>query len=620
LWNPHSLIDYADKLNKTYNTLANAYLEIKPVKDLLIKGSLSGNLTNNRYDWYWITNQGYGYSSALPAQATAKTYLNYNWQAEATATYNKKVGDHSFGVIAGYSSQKNRYQGSNINGTNFPNDLVRTINAAGTVTKASTGNTTEEWSLLSILGRVSYGYKNKYFLNATIRRDGSSRFGPNSKWGTFPSVSGAWLVSDESFMQNVKLINSLKLRLSYGQTGNNLIPNYGSVALLGTSAYTEGTTVLNGLRTISIANPNLKWEKTSQYNIGIDLGLLDNRINITMDAYKSVTKDMLLNVPVPVYTGFTTQLTNIGSMENKGFEFGISSKNIVKGPVTWSTDFNLSVNRNKVTKLGPNNAPIEIDEWGYFVTEVGQPLSNYKGYIFDGIYQNQAQVNASVRYAGAAPGDPIIRDVNGDNKIDVNDRTILGNAQPNFTAGITNTLKYKNFEFSFMLQGVFGNEIWNQQTRFSKFWNDSRNSYGSVTNYWKSEQEPGDGKTFKPYATYPANALGKAAYIQGYSNYWMEDGSFVRIKNIRASYMLPEKFFKKLPIKGARIYVNAENVHVFSKYVGFDPENSTYSVGTSSVPGANGGASTNSPGLLLGADYGAYPIPMMVTFGAKIDF
>ncbi|MES2773822.1 MAG: TonB-dependent receptor [Bacteroidota bacterium] len=620
LWNPHSLIDYADKLNKNYNTLANAYVEIKPIKDLTIKGSMSGNLTNNAYNWYWVTGQGFGYSSVLPAQATAKTMLNFNWQTEATATYNKTFGEHSLGVIAGYSSQKNRNEGTNVSATNFPNDLVRTINAAGVITKAPSGNATEEWSLLSMLGRVSYGYKNKYFLNATVRRDGSSRFGPNSKWGTFPSVSGAWLVSDENFMQSVNSISNLKLRISYGQTGNNLIPNYGSVSLLGTSNYVNGTGVVNGLRTISISNPNLKWEKTSQYNIGIDLGLFKNRVNVTIDAYKSVTKDMLLNVPVPVYTGFTTQLTNIGSMENKGFELGISSRNIERGALKWSTDFNLSVNRNKVLKLGPNNAPIEIDEWGYFVTEVGQPLSNYKGYIFDGVYNNQAQVDNSARYPGAAPGDPIIRDLNGDKKIDVNDRTILGNAQPDFTAGITNTLKYKNFEFSFMLQGVFGNEIWNQQTRFSKFWNDSRNSYASATNYWKSEQDPGDGKTFKPYATYPANALGKAAFIQGYSNYWMEDGSFVRIKNLRASYVLPEKLFRNMPVKSARIYVNAENVHVFSKYVGFDPENSTYSVGTSSVPGANGGNAANSPGLLLGADYGAYPIPLIVTIGAKIDF
>jgi hypothetical protein len=171
-----------------------------------------------------------------------------------------------------------------------------------------------------------------------------------------------------------------------------------------------------------------------------------------------------------------------------------------------------------------------------------------------------------------------------------------------------------------MFQGVFGNEIWNQQTRFSKFWNDSRNSYASSMNYWKSEAEPGDGKTFKPYATFPATAQGKGAYITGYSDYWMEDGSFVRIKNLRLAYTLPASLMRRTPLKNARVYVNAENVYVFSNYVGFDPENSTYSVGTSSNPGANGGSSNTPPGLMLGADYGSYPLPFMLTFGVKMDF
>ena len=620
LWNPHSLISYADKLNKTYNTLGNAYLEVKPIKDLTLRASGNGNLTNTNYNWYWEAGQGYGYSSVLPAQASVRTTSNLNWQSEFTATYNKSFGEHTLGIVAGYSTQKNKFDVTGINGTDFPNDLVRTINAAGTVTKPANSNFSEEWSLLSMLGRVSYGFKNKYFINTTLRRDGSSRFGPDSKWGIFPSVSGAWVVSDENFMRNITAINTLKLRVSYGQTGNNLIPNYGSISLLSTSRYVNGTSVVNGLRTSTISNPELKWEKTGQFNIGADLALFRNRLNVTLDAYRSVTKDMLLNVPVPAYTGFTTQLTNIGSMENKGFEFGLSSKNITGSAFTWSTDFNLSLNRNKVLKLGPNNAPIEIDEWGYFVTEVGQPISNYKGYIFDGIYNNQGEIDKSVSYPGAAPGDPIIRDINGDKKININDRTILGNIQPDFTAGLTNTFQFKGFEFSFMLQGIFGSEIWNQQTRFSKFWNDSRNSYASVTNYWKSEQDPGDGKTFKPYATYSANAKGKAAFIQGYSNYWMEDGSFVRIKNLRIAYALPQTILKKSPAKNIRVYANAENVYVFSDYVGYDPENSTYSVGTSSVPGANGGSATNPPGLLLGADYGAYPIPLILTFGVKMDF
>jgi TonB-linked SusC/RagA family outer membrane protein len=619
LWNPHSLIDYADKLNKRYNTLANGYLEIRPIKDLLLKGNLSGNLTGTNYNWYWVSGQGYGYSSVLPAQATAQSLNAFNWLGELTASYDKTFGDHQIGAIAGYSAQKQRFDSSTVNASSFPNDLVRTINAAGVVSKPGSGNGSSEWSLLSMFARATYSYKNRYFLNATLRRDGSSRFGENSKWGMFPSVSAGWVVSDEAFMADMASVNQLKLRASYGRTGNNLIPNYGAISLLSTSRYVNGTSVQNGLQPISIANPNLKWELTDQLNIGFDLAMLRNRLNVTFDVYRSVTNDMLLNVPVPAYTGFTSQLTNIGSMENRGIELGISSRNVAKGDFRWTTDFNISANRNKVLKLGPNNTPIEINEWGFFVTSVGQPISNYVGYVFDGIYQNVAQVAKLPGYPGAAPGDPIIRDIDGNGKITTADVKVLGNAQPNFTAGITNTFSYKGLELSFMLQGVFGNEIWNQQTRFSRFWNDSRNSYAASYKYWRSEANPGDGKTFKPYATYPSTALGKGAFITGYSDYWMEDGSFVRIKNIRLSYMLPEKSMRKLGLKSARIYANAENVHVFSKYLGFDPENSTYSVGTSTNPGANGGASTTPPGLMLGADYGAYPIPAMYTLGLKVD-
>ncbi|MGC4235502.1 MAG: TonB-dependent receptor [Niabella sp.] len=621
LWNPHSLIDYADKLNKNYNTLANLYLEYQPIKDLTIKGALNGNLSNVNYSSYWVSGQGYGYSFVLPASGSVRHFSAFNWLSELTATYNKAIGDHSLGVVAGYSAQKQRYDSTSLNGSEYPNDLVRTINAAGVITKGP-WNGSGEWSLLSMLGRLTYGYKNKYFFNATLRRDGSSRFGPNNKWGLFPSVSAAWVISDENFMQNQDFVNNLKLRVSYGKTGNNLIPNYGSVPLLGASRYSNGAAAINGLRVISLGNSNLEWEKTDQYNIGIDLSILRNRINITLDAYKSVTNDMLLNVPVPAYTGFTTQLTNIGSMQNVGAELMISSKNVV-ADFKWNTDFNISLNRNKVLKLGPNNAPIEIDEWGYFVTEVGQPLANYKGYIFDGVYNTQAQVDASPHYPGAAPGDPIIRDVNGDGSITPADRTILGNSQPDFTAGIVNTLSYKGIELSFMFQGVFGSEIWNQQTRFSKFWNDSRNSYAVVSNYWKSEQDPGDGQIFKPYAIYPATTQGKAAYIQGYSTYWMEDGTFIRLKNIRLSYAIPAKLTARTPFKNARVYINAENVHVWSDYIGFDPQNSTYSVSgntVSALPGQNGGSANNPPGLMLGADYGAYPIPTTVTFGIKMDF
>jgi TonB-linked SusC/RagA family outer membrane protein len=610
LWHPYSLIKYADKLNKVYNTIAGAYIEYKPIKDLTFKSSVNAILTQRNYSWFWRTNAGYGYSTLLPAEGRYNTYNNLNWLTENSLSYDKTFGDHSIGALVAYTAQKQRSDTSMQRSTNYPNDLVQTLNAAGTYSQSTTS--AGEWALLSWLSRVSYNYKNKYFLNATVRRDGSSRFGSNSRWGYFPSVSAGWLISDENFMETVRPVNTLKLRLSYGTTGNNQIPNYGPISLLDGSRYVYSDNTVNGIRVTSIPNPDLKWEKTNQFNVGIDVAAFNNRINMTAEFYNSVTKDLLLNVPIPILTGFATQLTNIGKLRNRGVELTVSSKNIVKNDFKWSTDFNISANRNRVLQLGPNNAPVIVEEWGArFVTEVGQPISNYQGYIFDGVYNNQNEIDKGPKYPSGivvTPGDPIVRDVNGDGKIDASDRTTLGNAQPDFTAGLVNTFSYKNFELSFMLHGIFGNEILNQQTRFSKYWNDSRNAYAVVSNYWKSEQEPGDGKTFKPNAEYKGMQT-------LFSSYWIENGTFVRIKNVRLSYTLPRTVTSKLSFKSMRVYVNAENVHVFSKYIGYDPENSIYSTGTDA-------ATSNTPfppGLMVGADYGSYPIPLTVTFGIKAD-
>ena len=268
---------------------------------------------------------------------------------------------------------------------NFPNDLVHTLNA-GTVTAGNT--TASEWSLLSYIARLQYNFNNRYFLTGTIRRDGMSRFGDNNKWGYFPSVSAGWLISDEAFMSSLKNINNLKLRVSYGVTGNNQIPNYGAVSLLAASNYVYGSTMNNGLRVSSIANPNLKWEKTNMFNLGLDLGILNNRISGSVEFYNSLTRDMLLFVPVPDITGFSSQLTNIGKMRNRGIELNLSTKNTV-GEFKWTTDFNFSRNRNKVLQLGPGNAPIQyVDNVVTVRTEVGQPVSNFYGYIFDGVFIN----------------------------------------------------------------------------------------------------------------------------------------------------------------------------------------------------------------------------------------
>lgn len=609
LWHPYAITREVDRQNKTYNTLATGYLEYHIINGLDFKSSINANLSNSRMNMYQNALQKYGFSSAGPAIAESNSTSSLNWLTENTVTYNKQFGEHSLTILAGYTAQHFREEYNAVTASNFPNDLVKTI-SAGTVTGGT--SLASEWALLSYLGRANYNYKNKYFLTGTLRRDGSSRFGVNNRYGYFPSASAAWVISDEDFMQSTKAVSNLKFRISYGVTGNNQIPNYGTIGLLNASNYTFADNLANGLLVGNISNPDLRWEKTTQINAGLDIGLFDNRVNITLDVYNSTTKDLLLNVPVPDITGFASQLTNIGKLRNKGLELNINSRNI-QGPIGWTTDFNFSFNRNKVLQLGQNDAPINYTDFSVAVrTEVGQPISNYYGYIFDGVYQNQAQIDATPHDASTTPGDPIVRDVSEDGLITADDRTTIGNYQPSFISGMTNTFTYKNFEFSFLLQGSYGGEIVNQQVRYSGLWNAGRNAFESVSNYWKSESDPGDGKHFKP-------TVEPKGLQNQFSSYWVEDGSYLRVRNIRLSYSLGESIIKRLgSVKSARVYVNLENVFLFTNYTNYDPENTTYNA--TSFSNTSTTASTFPTGAFLGVDYGSYPVPRIITFGIKADF
>jgi TonB-linked SusC/RagA family outer membrane protein len=595
LWHPYSLTREMTKKKITNTTTANSYAEWNIMKGLTFKTAMNANIENSFYSSYWNEGQNWGYSGWVNAEGNFITMQSFNWVWENTLNFNRVFNkDHAVTGLIGYTAQEQRYDYSNMKSGSFPNDMVKTLNA-GKVTSGSTS--AAEWSLLSYLARATYAYKDKYLATAAIRADGCSRFGENNRWGYFPSASIAWRFSEESFMQDLNWVNSSKLRLSYGETGNDQIPNYGSVGLLGYSSYVSSNSVVQGIYTNTFPDRNLKWEKTGQTNLGLDASLLDQRVNLAFDVYYSRTKDLLLNVPIPALTGFTSTLTNIGELENKGIEFSVNTRNLT-GKFTWSTDFNISANRNKVLKLGPNNAPILLTvNDAISKTEVGQPIGNYYGYIFDGVIMSQDELDSGDYpvWPGSEPGDPKVRDVNGDKKIDANDRTTLGNYQPDFTWGMTNTFGYKGVELSIMLNGVQGAEVMNQQARFLKSFNGDRNAYQYVTNYWKSDSDPGNGKINKP------RVIQNTVQAQS-SSYWVEDGSFVRIKNIRLGYNLASNLVKKIKISGAKIYVNMENVYVFSKYSNYDPEGSTYQSGS-----------------LLGFDYGAYPNPFVATVGISVN-
>lgn len=595
LWHPYSLTREMTKKKITNVTTANTFAEWNILKGLSFKTALSTNMEDSHYSSYWNEGQNWGYSGWVNATGNFITMQSFNWVWENTLNFNRTFEtDHVVSGLLGYTAQEQRIDYSSMTSGSFPNDMVKTLNA-GKVTSGTTSAT--EWSLLSYLARATYSYKDKYLAAATIRADGCSRFGANNRWGYFPSASLAWRMKEEEFMNNLTWLDNLKLRLSYGETGNNQIPNYGSVGLLGYSSYVSGANVVQGIYTNTFPDRGLKWEKTAQTNLGLDGSVFNQRLNLTLDVYYSRTRDLLLNVPIPALTGFQSTLTNIGELENKGIEFSFNSKNLV-GAFTWTTDFNISANRNKVLKLGANNAPILLNvNDAISKTEVGQPIGNYFGYIFDGVIMNQAELDSKAYpvWPGSEPGDPKVRDVNGDNKIDSNDRTIIGNYQPDFSWGMTNTFGYKGVELAVMLTGVQGAEIMNQHARFLKSFNGDRNAYKYVTNYWKSDTDPGNGKINKPRVT--QNTVQSLS-----SSYWVEDGSFVRIKNIRLGYNLPSNVANKIKVNGMKMYVNMENVYVFSDYSNYDPEGSTYQAG-----------------VLVGFDYGAYPNPFVATAGITIN-
>ena len=594
LWHPYSLTREMSKKKTTDMVVVNSFIDYKILDGLNFKMSFNANTEDSHYKSYWNAGQDWGYSGWVDAEANFVTMRSTNWVWENTLNYNKTFNnDHSVTGLVGYTMQEQTLEYSEMTGGSFPNDLVHTINA-GKVTRGSTSET--EWALISFLARATYSYKGKYLASAALRTDGCSRFGKNNRWGYFPSASIAWRVSEEEFMKDINWLNNLKLRLSYGVTGNNQIPNYGAIGLLGYSSYVQSGTVTQGLYTNTLPDPELKWEKTGQVNFGLDAGLFNNRINLSLDLYYSRTHDLLLDVPVPVLTGFQSTLTNIGKLENKGVEFFISTRNL-DGAFTWTTDFNISANRNKVLKLGANDAPIMVTtNDAISKTEVGQPIGNYYGYIFDGVLSQKDIDNGVPVYPGSEAGDPKVRDVTGEGIIDSNDRTIIGNYQPDFTWGMTNNFSYKGIELSVMLTGSQGGEIMNQHSRFLKSFNGNRNAYQAVTNYWRSDENPGDGHIFKPRVT--QNTVQAQS-----STYWVEDGSFVRIKNIRLGYNFPASVTKRLRLSNLKLYVNLENVYVFSDYSNYDPEGSTF-----------------QSGYRVGYDYGSYPNPFTATAGINIGF
>ena len=592
--NPLAIIEAVDDQLNQNRTFGNIFAEYDLMDNLTFKSYFGVDINNYKRNFYRASSLLYRTSKTGETYGQTASSESLSWVAEQTLNYSKEIGSHTIDALVGYTAQKEKIDISSAVADTFPDDLVKTI-SGGQI--ASGSAVQEEWSLVSLLAKVNYSYEDRFLATASLRSDTSSRFGRGNKTGVFSSFSAGYRMSEDI---NADWLSDLKLRASWGETGNFLIPNYASIGLLSSYNTTFDGALTNGIAPSTISNQDLSWEKTTSFDIGLDFGFLDDRIYGSLEYFKSTTTDLLLAVQIPSALGFTNALTNIGEVVNKGFEISVTSRNLT-GALNWTTDFNFSTIDNEVTKLGPSGDPI-LSKGGAgnrHITKIGEPIGSYYGYQTDGIYQNQAEIDNSGivdQIATPQPGDFKWVDVNNDGFINSADRTTIGNYLPDFTYGINNRFEYNNFEFSFLLQGVEGNEVLNLTRRHMGNGEANYNSYSEWNNRWRSEAEPGNGLI--PRANRQTGNSNNRP-----SNYQVEDASYLRLRNVTLAYTFPENSLNG-KLDRLRLYLSGTNLFTKTDYLGFNPEVN------------NQDDNTN----VQGEDYGAYPLSSVITFGINAKF
>ncbi|WP_257666474.1 TonB-dependent receptor [Parapedobacter tibetensis] len=590
--NPVALLNDYKNLNKVMRALGNIYGSIDLAEGLTFRTMWGLDASFMKQDSYLPQTV---YDGALVGgNASVSTNQNIIWLNENTLNYTYTAGAHRLEALAGYTQQSSRYEQLGASATGFLNDNTGSNNLGlgnpDQATLPSSG--TAGWTILSWIARVNYGFDSRYLLTLTGRYDGSSRFGKNNRWGFFPSAAFAWRAIEEQFIRNLDVFSDLKLRVSHGITGNqDGIGNYPALDLWGGANYVFNDQIAQGITPDQISNQNLRWESTAQTDVGLEMGFFDNRLTLAADVYYKKTYDLLLDVTVPATSGFTSGVKNIGSLENKGLEFSLNAVPINKA-FSWNTGFNISFNRNKVLDLGLEE---EIIPAGVSTTvlRVDEPLGNFLGYRTRGVFQTIEEV-ADGAQPSARPGDIRFVDVDGNGVMNALDRQVMGNAQPSFYGGFNNSFSYKGIDFSFFLQFVYGNQLYNQNLVSLENLRGIVNQRSTVLDRWT----PDNRNTIIPRAS------STRATDDAHDRY-VEDGSYLRLKNVQLAYAIPlhhTGFGKTIRI--LRVYVNTQNLLTFTNYTGMDPETNRY-------------ASNN---VRQGYDSGAYPTVRTITFGLNASF
>ncbi len=626
------LISAAEETNnKEYRTIqANIGLTFNLFKGFSFKNNTGIRYQTRRYEIFYGDQSVIGKRSSINGSLRNMDFGSI--QTSNVVSYKFNIADNKITTMLGqeYVYRWDRY--FEASSSNFPNDDIGLNDLSlGATPGIPKSGVNFDNKLLSFFTRINYNYKDKYLLSASLRADGSSKFGKNNKWGVFPALSGAWRLSEEPFIKDLRLFSDLKLRVGYGLAGNDRIRSYSSLPILGSITYPQGELTKPGYASTQIPNPYLKWESNKTFNVGIDFGFFNQRLTITPEFYINRSSNLLLNSRVPRSSGFSNMIRNVGETENKGIDLSINAVNIDKKDFTWTTSFNISHNQNKIIALSGEDYFLEEARFGYnlktHLIQVGEPLGLFYGFETDGVYQTddfdydnvtkQYKLKDGVAYMGnknkVKPGMWKFKNIDNSNDvIDEKDKTIIGRANPIFYGGINNTFRYKSFDLSIFFSFNYGNDVFNATKLTNSLGGRANRSALDVINSserWMTVNQKGEMITDPNELKALNSAKSVAAWYDledgdKYIHSWaIEDGSFLRLSNISLGYSLPKNLIKKLSIQKLRFYITGNNLYVWTKYSGFDPE-----------------VSTRGNGLTPGVDFGAYPRSRSIVFGVNLVF
>lgn len=592
---------------KSTSILSNAFVQYQPIKGLTFKSTFNVEVRNSNFFFFNPSTATSSINVALPTVAVSirDNFQDFSWLNENTVTWQKSIKEHNFELLGGFSNQHFRSDRSRIQADTYADDRLPTIQGALNINRGGTFSGVDEWSLTSVFSRLTYNFKGKYLFTASVRGDGSSRFGSENRWGVFPSMSAGWVLSDEEFLANSSGISFAKIRASIGTTGNNNIGNYTQYALVNNTINAVfGNTNVPGAAVTSLSNNNLGWETTQQFDIGLDLGLWDDRVSFVYDFYTKNTTNLLYAVQVPQESGFSNFNDNIGEIKFWGHEFSVNTVNTT-GKLRWTTNANISFNNNEVISLADG---IDRVYGSFHITQVGQPFGQFYGHIKLGNYANAEDLANSPQVPGrSVVGSIKLKDVNGDGIItrggDKDDRAIIGNPFPKFVYGLTNNFTFGAWDASIVASGSYGNQLLMRHLYSTANADGVFNMVERMSRRFKSPEDPGDGL----FGTSTGGGNVTGIERDWNNSNFIFDASYFTIRNITVGYTFGA--WAKV-LKSARVYASAQNVWVFTKYWGgSNPEVSSQSNG-------QGDGGNLSPGV----DLSNYPVPRTITVGFNINF